>query len=55
MLDELGWTVYHSDHYYRLKRLLLVKCQCSESERRRISDCERICIRPCFEKAEKDQ
>ena len=46
--------VCHSDHKYRLQRLLLVICQFSESERRGISDCERIFLRPCFEKTGRD-
>ena len=49
-----GGMVCHSDHKYRLQRLLLVICQFSESERRGISDCERIFLRPCFEKTGRD-
>ena len=49
-----GGMVCHSDHKYCLQRLLLVICQFSESERRGISDCERIFLRPCFEKTGRD-
>ena len=47
--------VCHSDHKFRLQRLLLVMCQFSESERWGISDCERIYLCPCFKESEKDQ
>ena len=32
MQDEVEWMICHSDHKYRLLRLLLVICQFSESE-----------------------
>ena len=47
--------VCHSDHKYRLQRLLLVICQRPELERWGISDCECIYLCPCFEEPEKDQ
>ena len=47
--------VCHSDHKFRLQRLLLVMCQFSEYERWGISDCEWIYLCPCFKESEKDQ
>ena len=53
-------TVNFFDFYPRNKQsyyyyMILVTCQFSESERRGISDCECIYLRPCFEKGGKDQ
>ena len=47
--------VCHSDHEFRLQRLLLVMCHFSEYERWGISDCEWIYLCPCFKESEKDQ
>ena len=47
--------VCHSDHMFRLQRLLLVMCQFSESELWGISDCEQIYLCQCFKKSEMDQ
>ena len=47
--------VVHSDHKYRLQRLLPVICQFSESGRWEISGCERIYLCPSFEEPGKVQ
>ena len=49
------WMVVHSDHKYRLQRLLPVICQFSESGRWEISGCERIYLCPSFEEPGKVQ
>ena len=50
---RVEWMVCDSEYKYRHQWLLLVICQFFESEWWETSDCEGICLCPCFEKVGK--